>query len=936
MDKTEIKNVAQGLEEKSDQVPVFDMATLNNIVSEESEELEEDSSSSLNVYSNAYHEKKGVSTEKNHAFQGGISPHPEETCMSPEYSGSLVGSSLGSTENVGPFQEGSSLPCPENGHYFLEDSSLASPDNIGPYGEGSSLAFPENGGSFQDSSRLAAPDNIGPYGDGSSLAFPENGGSFQDSSRLAAPDNIGPYGDGSSLAFPENGGSFRDNSRLASPDNIGPYGDGSSLASLDNAGSFQDGSSLASVSSQNDDMISLSENDVDSEKMEDTFMGKDDRMDAIDFNIKNRISVLHCYICGKHYVEPKLLNCLHSFCLECLDNLVFYKENERIECCVCGQKTCIPGSGMSDLPTNVVIKQLLDLNEDLEKDSYCDICILHGEEKKSSGQCVDCNDMLCSECCEKHTYSRLTISHTVVPLQDVTADNERCVVRLRENKVLSCSEHTDEKLKFYCISCQIVVCRDCVLLSHSSHQVLTTDKVIQKIKDDINRKVKELNQTKEKKWDELIKYEKLLEEKFDSEKSTLDTVYKEMITVVEEKYKVSLESLNEHYHNLRSRLEERKEKVEKNRGCVEDTEKNVTFLLNQGQDLEITNMESLIRNQLAKLKNSFENIKPYINTSSVLPYVFVYSNNCERLKESTLFKVFTRLPKGVPNRNDSTVSEKVGYKDQSVTTRLAKLGLDKQPKVAMTPAGMWPGIKTDNYCVQPGQKSLLGEPPLDFMKRKCSTDSDSSHQSQIQKPWMPHYGNQDTQTRMQHNTNNNHPIFGHKGRKGQPVRIPKAIGVNNETLSLHTTLSAKVLQDVYEPDIVGMTFVGRKDFAVCDARNKNVKIFSVCGKFLKVIIENEPMTITYCDGHLIWNGKTANVLIKSLEGGDRRVHKKQFQPDVTHPVAAFNDEKYLVANAQGMVVAFQVDGKNYIDGSPFITLCTGSMGMDRHVICELC
>ena len=887
MDKTEVNNIAAGLaaqglavrgsEEKSDQMPVFDMGTLNNIiVSEESEDHEEDSSSSLNVYSNAYHEKKGVSSEKNHAFQGGTSPHPEETCMSPEYSGSLVGSSLGSTENVGPFQEGSSLPCPENGHYFLEDSSLASPDNIGPYGEGSSLAFPENGGSFRDSSRLAPPDNIG------------------------------------------------------------PYGDGSSLGSLDNAGSFRDGSSLASVSSQNDDMISLSENDVDSEKMDDTFMGKDDRMDAIDFNIKNRISVLHCYICGKHYVEPKLLNCLHSFCLECLDNLVFYKENERIECCVCGQKTCIPGSGMSDLPTNVVIKQLLELNEDLEKDSFCDICILHGEEKKSSGQCVDCNDMLCSECCEKHTYSRLTISHTVVPLQDVTADNERCVVRLHENKVLSCSEHTDEKLKFYCISCQIVVCRDCILLSHSSHQVLTTDKVIQKIKDDINRKVKELNQTKEKKCDELVKYEKLLEEKFDSEKNTLDTVYKEMIAVIDEKYKVSLESLNEHYHNLRSRLQERKEKVEKNRGCVEDTEKNVTFLLNQGQDLEITNMESLIRNQLAKLKNSFENIKPYINTSSVLPYVFVYSNNCERLKESTLFKVFTRLPKGVPNRNDSTVSEKAGYKDQSVTTRLAKLGLDKQPKVAMTPAGMWPGIKTDNYCVQPGQKSLLGEPPLDFMKRKCSTDSDISHQSQIQNPRMPHYGNQDTQTRMQHNTNNNnHPIFGHKGRKGQPVRIPKAIGVNNETLSLHTTLSAKVLQDVYEPDIVGMTFVGRKDFAVCDARNKNVKIFSVCGKFLKVIIENEPMTITYCDGHLIWNGKTANVLIKSLEGGDRRVHKKQFQPDVAHPVAAFNDEKYLVANAQGMVVAFQVDGKNYIDSSPFITRCSGSMGMD-HVISELC
>ena len=672
--------------------------------------------------------------------------------------------------------------------------------------------------------------------------------------------------------------------------------------------SLQEGSSRTSISSQNEDLISESENDTNdtqSEKMDDTFTGKDDNISAVDFNIKNRISMLHCYICGKHYSEPKLLNCLHSFCLQCLDSLIFYKHNQKIECCVCGQRTKIPDSDMSSLPTNVIIKHLLDLNADLKKNLFCDICILHGEERKSAGQCIDCNDMLCSECCEKHNYSRQTISHTVVSLDDITS-NQQCVVRLRESTVLNCNEHEDEKLKFYCITCQIVVCRDCVLLSHSSHQVLTSEKVIQKIKDEIEGKIGKLNKTKEKSDEELVKFKDFFEEQEKQQKDTLETAYKEVLACVEEKYKLCLESLNDYYQDVRSRFHQRQEKIKKGNEAIEDTEKNIRYLLNQGQDLEIANFESLIKNQLNKLQNDFEQIKPDINTTSTLSFINIYSDNCMTLKKMTLFKAVRPACRNNFNSSSRTgmIDSKKHNVNQNLPTRLASLGLDKQPKVAMRPAGMWHGLDTGNAATKDGQASLLGEPPSDHMPNKMNLFGHSFPQGQFQKPRLPYCDGQDRAT--------NHSDYssGHKERRTKSAKVPKAIGQNKEMLALHTTLSVKVLQDIAEPDIAGMTFVGQKDFAVCDARNKNIKIFSICGKFLSVIIDYEPMTITFCDGHLVWNGSTANVLTKPLAGYERKIHRKRFQPDVIHPVTTFKDDKYLVANVQGKVVAFQVDGKS--------------------------
>ena len=710
-----------------------------------------------------------------------------------------------------------------------------------------------------------------------------------------------------------------------------------------------DGSSRTSLSSY----ISEPENDVDgteTEKLDDTVTDKDF---DFEFNVKNRISMLHCYICGKYYIDPRLLNCLHTFCLGCLKGLIFYKENHKIECVVCRQRTQIPDGGMASLPINVIIKNLLTHKTEVNRSSCCEICSLHGLESEVTGQCLDCNDMMCNECCEKHTYSRQTAKHNVVSLQDIINDSQQEIKRPREHTVMNCPLHEDEKLKFYCVACEKIVCRDCVLVSHNLHQVLTSDQVIQKIKDEIENKVEQLNELKEDKSKEIEQYEEKLAAEEKKEKQSLEAAYKEIISTVEEKYKVCLENLTEQYQELRQRKIQRQEKFAKITDSLEETEKNIKFLVDQGQDSEIANMQSLIKDRLNKLENDFKRLGPNIYLNATRPFVDIYSDNCMTVKKMMLFRAVR--PKNSHNSDSSrnrgrSGTDKNSNSAQNLSARLANLGLDKQPKVSMRPAGMWQGPKTDQVVSPTGQTSLLGEysPPsatsgLNSFGLKCNLALGKFQNDE--NVWQ-RFPNQDSQNRtslLQHflrndgpdkqnfrkdlnmfkkdnvtvdsdshtNFTRDHQNYGSNNTeyKHRVVRVPKVIGQQGESLVLKATLSVKVMRDEQEPSIAGMTFVGKQDFAVCDANNGKIKIFSSCGKFLYVLRDFTPMTVTFCNGHLIWNGRSGKVLSRPTGTGEHRIRKKRFQPDVDHPVTTFQDDKYLVANVQGKISAFMVDGK---------------------------
>jgi hypothetical protein len=85
--------------------------------------------------------------------------------------------------------------------------------------------------------------------------------------------------------------------------------------------------------------------------------------------------------------------------------------------------------------------------------------------------------------------------------------------------------------------------------------------------------------------------------------------------------------------------------------------------------------------------------------------------------------------------------------------------------------------------------------------------------------------------------------------EGQP-QIPGLLQLN-----LQTAITVQAGNDQRDPDIVDLVFVSPQDFVVADMRNHSLKMFSTSGHFLNFLDDPCPMSITFCDNHLIWNSQ---------------------------------------------------------------------------------
>ena len=53
------------------------------------------------------------------------------------------------------------------------------------------------------------------------------------------------------------------------------------------------------------------------------------------------------------------------------------------------------------------------------------------------------------------------------------------------HKPMFCTLHSDENLKFFCETCQTLICRDCIILEHTGHQYNRIEKIAEKEKSDL-------------------------------------------------------------------------------------------------------------------------------------------------------------------------------------------------------------------------------------------------------------------------------------------------------------------------------------------------------------------------------------------------------------------------------------------------------------------
>ena len=186
-----------------------------------------------------------------------------------------------------------------------------------------------------------------------------------------------------------------------------------------------------------------------------------------------RMADATCSECDEYYKDPRMLPCLHTFCLQCLEKQV---SQDTLHCPNCKEMITLSENEISDLPQDLHKAheaEIAWISERVENaNELCEIC---GRSDSSGGKavafCIDCDEFLCTFCKERHSERRKTTEHNIVTVGErLDKTNEPGIHSKLIQQKLPCDLHKSETSKVYCKKCEKLICRDCMDFKHKDHR----------------------------------------------------------------------------------------------------------------------------------------------------------------------------------------------------------------------------------------------------------------------------------------------------------------------------------------------------------------------------------------------------------------------------------------------------------------------------------
>ncbi|XP_033645558.1 E3 ubiquitin-protein ligase TRIM56-like [Asterias rubens] len=187
---------------------------------------------------------------------------------------------------------------------------------------------------------------------------------------------------------------------------------------------------------------------------------------------KIRKDYLECSICHKEYREPKLLDCLHSFCKHCLleYHTTNYKDAKMLICPLCRKETQLPETGVEDFKSNFILTGLAGQLEQVSLSANSKlVCKLCKEKNEATYFCCDCLMIICANCNEIHNQIPASASHIVATLKDIS-DGKIAMKKTKPKRHPECQTHEGEVMWFYCKTCSMMICQACTVIDHCKPQ----------------------------------------------------------------------------------------------------------------------------------------------------------------------------------------------------------------------------------------------------------------------------------------------------------------------------------------------------------------------------------------------------------------------------------------------------------------------------------
>ncbi|KRY41968.1 E3 ubiquitin-protein ligase TRIM33 [Trichinella spiralis] len=191
-----------------------------------------------------------------------------------------------------------------------------------------------------------------------------------------------------------------------------------------------------------------------------------------------------CPVCLKSFNNPRLLDCLHTLCEECIVALLEGKadsENDSfkalepskcnfkpppgvVRCPVCNQDTNV---GNDVRWVKHLVRDYLASRhktgqsaETGTKEASCESC---KAKRAAVAGCYDCENFLCDNCFYAHRFMRCFDNHRVFEFNEF-ANSAKAELGSR---LLTCQIHTNEFIRHFCFTCRVLTCRDCTMQLHA-------------------------------------------------------------------------------------------------------------------------------------------------------------------------------------------------------------------------------------------------------------------------------------------------------------------------------------------------------------------------------------------------------------------------------------------------------------------------------------
>lgn len=151
---------------------------------------------------------------------------------------------------------------------------------------------------------------------------------------------------------------------------------------------------------------------------------KDEQRDSMD-----------CVICMEPYTDPRLLPCLHTYCLKCIEGWSLDRQpSDEMQCPLCKRVFSIPETGVTGLPKNLIIERMLRIKQQQQQPTV-DHVTENVNMSPSSGQC---------------------------------------------------EKHMTESLKLYCLDCNVAICTICLADdAHNGHKFMNASTVVDQYRDQL-------------------------------------------------------------------------------------------------------------------------------------------------------------------------------------------------------------------------------------------------------------------------------------------------------------------------------------------------------------------------------------------------------------------------------------------------------------------